>query len=1103
MHRTPLVLSALAAVLCAALPPAKAQSATTGAIHGKVIDSQTKDPIVGVAVIVSSTERNVSEVVSTDENGVYKVDSLPPGDYMVTFSHGEQTISRDHITVGPNRATGVFQRMSDTSEKILVIDDPPDIDTTRPVQVIRLTRDVVRLLPSAGGTQEGAALIAPNTANDGAGVAVGGASSYENRYFLDGADVTALQFGTLGSPVINDFLEEVEVITGSYNAEYGRSTGGFINAVTRTGTNEYHGSLFGYLTPGQLVASRERVPSQTSPIDAQRDLAYQTDFGFELGGPIIKDRAWFFAGIAPSMTRFDTTRRITRRTDCRVVEDTGLLSACNTDPASGIPDGLPDVEPDTGHYITEEIDRSVLRSSGDAMTILGKLNLAITAEHQGQLSVVAQPQSGIDRGAYGTAQSTTRDYTALTTDVAGKWTSKLHGGKTELEAVVGWHRASYRNDARDDAMNDVPAQVLRFTDLDALAAYGGETATTEAACTDNAIDDPYPLIANCPDDGTGYRIGGAGAIADDLEERRSLRLGVTRRERLLGTHELKAGIDVEDNTLRRSRLLSGGAFLDNLVGLGQVDAIRWVQLAPEGGTDPRFDNACVDSGAESTFSCDYLAGTPGSPGTTVTGRTLNWAAFARDSWALRPNLVLDAGLRYEEQRLRYAEELQGTTDVLTGNDLGTNAMVLRGMIAPRIGLVYDWTEEGRSKLYAHWGRFYESIPMQINDRSFGGEVQYRQTFSSDQCGEPGDNGIIDGGGCLADDGLMPAGGGTLFGSSGTLVAPGLEAQYMDEAIVGVEMAVARDTRLGLSYQRRSLGRVIEDVSPDGAATYVIANPGEWSAGAEADLLEEIEQAPDDETRMRLEHELALFQQIRKFDKPRRDHDAFTVSLARRLSRGLFVQASYVYSRTRGNYPGLLSYDNGQSDPNISSQYDLIELLANRNGPLPQDRPHAFKLDAAYQAALGSHDSVTLSGRFRATSGAPVDALGAHYVYGPDESFLLPRGAIGRSSFEHGIDLHVAYGRRLTKTVVVEVFADLLNIYNRQGTFSVDETYARDLPGNAVNPVSGGSYEDLIFVKGVDDDGRESSTPVIRNPNFGNPTVRYAPFSARFGARVMF
>src|SRR6185503_9620433 len=202
----------------------------------------------------------------------------------------------------------------------------------------------------------------------------------------------------------------------------------------------------------------------------------------------------------------------------------------------------------------------------------------------------------------------------------------------------------------------------------------------------------------------------------------------------------------------------------------------------------------------------------------------------------------------------------------------------------------------------------------------------------------------------------------------------------------------------------------------------------------------------------------------------------------------------------GNYPGSVSYDNGQIDPNISSQYDLIELLSNRYGKLPQDRPHSVKIDGNYTFDLDDDNALTLGTRIRYLSGIPMSALGAHSVYGPDESFLLPRGAMGRSEYEHGIDVHLSYGRKLSKTMVAEVYFDVFNLYNKQGTFDTDQTYAPAVrlsangsgsSENNVNPIVGGQYEDLIWAKTIDGQGNESSVPTARNPNFGKTASRYA------------
>jgi hypothetical protein len=261
------------------------------------------------------------------------------------------------------------------------------------------------------------------------------------------------------------------------------------------------------------------------------------------------------------------------------------------------------------------------------------------------------------------------------------------------------------------------------------------------------------------------------------------------------------------------------------------------------------------------------------------------------------------------------------------------------------------------------------------------------------------------------------------------------------------------------------------------------------------------------------NQLKLFQGIRIFDHPRRDYNALQFTLTRRFSKKLYVQGSYTYSRTEGNYPGLVSYDNGQIDPNISSQYDLIELLGNRIGPLQTDRPHYIKLDGYYTFDFKKYGALTTGVRFRALSGTPENALAAHYLYGADESFLLPRGQLGRTDFEHGLDIHLGYGRKINnKGMELEVFFDIYNSYNRQGTAGVDNTYAPQyslLQGGVggteqnANPVSGGTYEDLLWVKTIDRNGVESAAPIGRNPNFHNTNGRYAPASGRIGMRLTF
>jgi outer membrane receptor protein involved in Fe transport len=1099
-----------------------AQSPTSGAIQGVVTDGKTNEPLVGVTVIATASGVSTQSAI-TDEHGAYKIANLPSGDYLVTFYYLDLTVERSNISVGIQKVTPVYLKMVATTgakgEVVKLEGRAPTIDPTSTAQGITIDKNYLKNIPVPGRTFEAALGAAAGSQGDLLGVAFSGSTSLENQYYVDGVNTTGLTFGTVGSPVINDFIEEIEIITGGYNAEFGRATGGIVNVVTKSGSNEFKGSIFGYWQPGQLTAQAETSPINAASLDVTGDVGYRADFGFELGGPIKKDKLWFFVGFAPQFQRIDFTRTVKSQTDCYTVLSDGSRSECKNELTSqgGNADGAPDVDPATGFFITNEIDREIRTRSSVAYNMLGKLNYAATPQQQGQITVQMVPGNATSPGLFGPATYGNKQ-SFMTTDVAAKWTSKLNDDRTELEATLGLHRDSFELEGIDPLLRDSPQQALYNGSLGIWAPGFGETTKTKQGCFDGVTtaNDPYPFITNCPMNGRAYVIGGPGSVYRNLEQRRSGRVGLTQRVKAAGTHEIKAGIDAEDNSTNNTRALSGDAYLLNDVGTS-IYVERWVQITNAEDSRARFDQMCdtpdtLDPRKHNSFKCDYL-GNLGTDGTVVTDNTFNWAAYLRDSWQIRPNLTLNLGLRYEEQRLRYAEFLQGTVDPVSGNTYGKNALVLKGELAPRVGILYDWTKEGRSKVYAHWGRFYESIPLEINDLTYGRPIIYLQQYTPSQCGTK-DMNI---GGANANDCVNTTATADqrqeMFGVNGSLTAPGLGGQYLDEVVAGTEYELFDDFKLGISFQDRRLGRVIEDVSTDNANTYVVSNPGEWSEEEERKFQRKIDQTEDPVQKGRLMRELSAYQGIRIFDKPRRDYSAVQITMSQRFKSKLYMQASYTYSRTRGNYPGLINYDDNIVLPNNSTQYDLIELLANRVGPLPQDRPHYIKLDGYYTFDLKKTGTLTVGVRFRALSGVPENALAAHYLYGSDQSFLMPRGSIGRADFEHGLDLHVGFARRLPRHMILEVFVDAYNVYNNQGTAAIDNTYApvvrqsspMDPSGSvqAANPVAGGSYEDLMWVKTINQSGEETSTPIGRNPNFLNTTARYAPANGRIGVRLTF
>jgi hypothetical protein len=239
--------------------------------------------------------------------------------------------------------------------------------------------------------------------------------------------------------------------------------------------------------------------------------------------------------------------------------------------------------------------------------------------------------------------------------------------------------------------------------------------------------------------------------------------------------------------------------------------------------------------------------------------------------------------------------------------------------------------------------------------------------------------------------------------------------------------------------------------------------------------------------------------VKNFDKPSRVYDAVTLRAEQRPSKRSLLVASYTYSRERGNYPGLFSTETNQLDPNITSLYDLPDLMANRFGPLGLDRPHNIKLDGFYQFDLKQAGLVTLGSSIHAQSGIAHNVLGSHPVYGDGESYLLPRGSVARSPVTSNADLHLSYGRKLDKDKTLEAFVNIFNVIDQQDELNVDEIYTFD---NSL-PVVGGDLEDLRHAKSLPQGTSMANTTLKKNLNFNHTNANTVPRSFQFGMRLTF
>jgi hypothetical protein len=1107
--------------------------ATVGSLRGVLKDKATGEPAAGATVVATSAAMVGEQVVITDETGAYFLTALPPGTYTLTIYYNNQPFSRPNVLVQLGKeavvnvtvTSDVPKGREGPGEVITLEGRAPIVDQGSTKTGFTVTDDYTRNVPT-GRTFAGVLGSVAGSQADQFGVGFSGAGSAENVYVVEGINTTDTGFGGISTNLPTEFIAETEIITGGYNAEFGRATGGIVNVVTKSGSNVFKGSVFGYFTPGALSADAKTIQREGDSIDSERNLDFNYDVGAEVGGPLIKDKLWFHVGFNPSSAKTTVTRLIQRQVD----DGRATGNTAN--------DGIPDIDPNTGFTIHEPVTESDLNQSLNTYFFTAKVNGAINQNHQFQLSLFGNPRSGdavstnlIKNPANATFRLEDGAY-----DASAKWTSKFNEGKTQVDAVLGFHRG-FQNQKVLNASQDVAG--VEFIDEHSIFDFAPIERGDVSGCNDADPADPYPMLTNCPV--TLYRSQGLGFLEERTNDRASLVAAVTQRVKAAGYHTFKAGIDVDRATYNSKRGFTGAAFYQvdgrlDLDGDGMPDTSRRFRsrdmvrivrsLSDEERLDPNFESMLPGNQVLCSAGLALCEVTDAIAADTINH---SQAVFLQDSWQVRPNLTINAGVRWERQVGFVADALQGTISP-TGETIPKKGYELNNLIAPRLGAIFDPTQEGKSKIFAHWGRFYENVPMDLNVRSFGGEIQ-RFQFVNNGRRVAGDAGYdpncdvdFDPANPNNDLGAIIAQCPTdqrtqrfNLGEGITFLAPGLKGQYTQEVVLGGEYELIPDLKMGLNYIHRSLPTVIEDVSTDGGVNYLIANPG-TDFSAEADDLRA------ESARLLMQSGCTDFQDVgpncnsqtqalaalqdsrasqldsvEKFDKPVRNYDALQLTIVQRPTSKSLVQASYTYSVSKGNYPGLFSTETGQLDPNITSLYDLPDLMANRYGNMGLDRPHNVKVDGFYMFDLKKSGLITTGASFRAISGIAHNALAGHPIYGDQESYLLPRGAIARSPVTFQTDVHVAYGYQVNKATKVEGFIRVFNLFNAQEELDVDEEYTID----SAIPIVGGDAADLAHVKALDGGGQETNTTVTPNKNFGKLNARQPPRSIQLGFRVTF
>ncbi|MBL8918268.1 MAG: TonB-dependent receptor [Myxococcaceae bacterium] len=926
------------------------------------------------------------------------------------------------------------------------------VDSTTPTQGVTLTQDfldrVPLVRPNATGQRnfEDLARAAPQVTPDRYGYGFNGALSPENLYLSDGVAVNDPTFGSLqtsrgvgGAQVPLEFLETVTVLTSGLDPGYGRASGGVLNVVTKSGSNELRGSVWGTWWPGALTANPLPVANTASALSTTTKRHNTGDFGVELGGALVKDRLFFYAGLAQSVDR----QRVTRTVRRFLLADDGR-------------DFLYDGD---GAIRSEAIASSSRFDDRRAFTWLGKLTWRITEGHTLAVTATGTPQerhapvlepSGADSR-----------FTTETLLTSLSYTGAFLDRRLLVDATAGWSRtaqATLPSDGSRPGDTSGAAGIPRTTygrstpfslrDFEELPTGVASLCEPAGFTSTRLVSYKGTLrhVMACPVTGGGatYSLGGPGLLSESSADRLQARANASYRFELLGTHVARAGVDLEWTRVDETRAYSGAVQLADTPG-GALLGVR--------------DEAFV-AGPNARVPLLNVRTTP---------TQLSTGAFLQDTWRLLDVVTVNAGLRYDSQQL-----------FASNGQLG---LALNSMLSPRVGLSYDFTREGRSRVFANYAVYQQHLPLHLADRALSGAASTRTLYTgcptvphpTSDCTAPSNAAPINA------DPLSPSPDSVRLAAGRVAVDPALKPMARGELTAGLEYEVLANLRIGLVGTHHWLLNAVETMSNDDGATWFLGNPGEGLA--------------------------------KGFTKAERKYFAATLYGSRSFSSGWLVQGSYTLSSLVGNYAGLFRPETGELEPGVSRDFDTRASLANRWGPLPSDRTHQFKAYVAKDFELSSALSVRAGLGWETLSGTPLSYLAADRLLGADEAFVFARGSAGRTPWLHTVNLRGALVWQVTKEQAVQVSLDVFNLFNLQEATEVSQrlSSANVLPANVAagsDPataacLAGNTPTCQTVLRKLTSGGVAPVQQADLNGGFKQPLAFQQPLSVRLGVKLSF
>lgn len=1074
-HRKTLV-GLLAVLLVAAFAlPALAQETSSGSLEGKVTDDK------GTAIpgaTISATGPQGLVPARTGPDGKFNIRFLKGGKYEVKVeAPGYATIIIKDVEVQIERRTSLpIQMSAGKVETVTVQGQAPMIDTksTSIGTTIKISEFVTGL--PIGRTYSDTFAVAPGVVSGGGtgagNYSIGGASGLENQYIIDGVNITNtgyggigsynIVYGSLGTGVTTDFLDEIQIKTGGFEPEFGGATGGVLNTTVKSGTNAFSGQVNLFYTPRSGYSEFKQVTSSIGSVNSED--RQSTDVGLSVGGPIIKDKLFYFAAFNPIRKK-----------------DRFTIEASPFDPDFA-PAGTPTFP--AAELGAQERTRT-------SYNWAAKMTWYATPNHRLELTGFGDPS----KGKRGPQNSTSLRYLDF---AAG-------GGQSDIEYGGNNYALKYNGVFTPSFFGEVQASLHK-------AKFREQSVLNQSRVRDRRqqLCFLFPLF-RCPpgvtaDAGTVWFTGGTGFISNADDQNTSYTAKLTN---VIGPVDVKYGVEYFDIEYTDEQGYSG-APVDFFIP-ADLDRNGTLDVG-EGVTVPSNTGTLIDYRGAANYRATRNRLNP-FPGPT---KTKDANAFVQGTWTVNPQWVVKAGVRATRQRIEgsggaFELPFSDRNYEILGDSIGnedsrcdagedcnfgtidapdtfnSRTYTFDTVFAPRLGVTFDVTGDGRSKLYANWGRFYERIPNDLAVRALSTEIstsvyRFRALGPNNQPITPNPQ-------------INPGDVILYQGRDETRVEQGTKLPYKTEYVLGYAYQVRPNLSIEVRGIFRKQGRALEDVQfasnesiqnyyyganagypydPFGGSmaqpvsttfpaqafgAYVLANPGENTPPGSG------------------------------FTKPLHKYKAFEVIVNKRFSDHWLFVGNYRYSRLRGNYEGLYRNDNGQSDPNITSLFDFPNSPTLRGqfapGALNNDRPHVLNLFGSYRWDNG----INVGATFTWQSGIPRTPLLAHPNYqnageipgrdpiyfwwqdtntdgdgtvntadhletGPATEFFndplsvmvtpvlydykdCKRGCLGRTSDEASLNLHLGYTLKVKDSSLDFAF-DVFNAFNSQEPTSFND-----------------------------------------------------------------